>query len=75
MLSGWAGVYERPQYGNRKDLQFSVTIGFTSSTTTLTFLTAKVFARSSPTPEEPMVDRDDFSVLWLHLIYLLTHRQ
>ncbi len=34
--------------------QFSVTIGFTSRTTTVTLRTAKVFASSSPIPEAPV---------------------
>jgi len=37
------------------DAQFSVTIGWTSSTTTFTFLTASVFANNSPTPEAPKI--------------------
>ena len=36
-------------------LQFSVTIGFTSSTATVTFRTASVFAISSPMPDAPKI--------------------
>ena len=38
-----------------KSSQFSVTIGLTSKTTTVTLRTARVFATSSPIPEEPPV--------------------
>lgn len=34
--------------------QFSVTMGFTSRTTTVTLRTARVFASNSPIPEAPV---------------------
>jgi hypothetical protein len=39
----------------KSTIQFSVMIGFMSKTTTVTFLTARVLARSSPMPEAPPV--------------------
>jgi len=41
--------------------QFSVTIGLTSRTTTVTLRTARVLANSSPTPDAPVKQR---SSLW-----------
>lgn len=41
------------------DLQFSVAMGFTSNTTTVTLRTARVLATSSPIPDEP---GDSFSL-------------
>jgi hypothetical protein len=37
-----------------ESLQFSVTMGLTSKTTTVTFRTAKVLANKAPIPEEPV---------------------
>ena len=44
-------IWEKEPFKN--DSQFSVTMGFTSSTMVVTFRTASVFAISSPIPDDP----------------------